>query len=462
MYNIKRRIPKHQLAYYANRGLSPVEGWGFGKGGLFYKLPRIKGGMAKQDINTGKIIDELYEDYNVNTFEELIERIDQDVSLTDEQKRNMFLKEFIDNSVMYKDAKENNDDELKKEAKENMILLNEALGNLAKRNFSVFEDKDVQDLIQTLSHKKPAEQTIEELEKDLTEGAEKVNLDYQQNPHYDYANQKAKDKFERGDIVEDELDKNRYFLELIDEDKTPSYNTKDLDGYNPDFVKEMTRIITGDMTNDLDTLPDNIKNHFVNEMKDEFLKFVPVDIIKGNTIWEIKSFNIDIYKKGNQPMKYSKLDGYSGTFYRPLPDNEHIKGKYSYSFDYDKNANKIKNIYFNFDGKVKKFDKTLKKINFNVPVLKPNTNDYNYYWAFDNEKSFGYINPVKYMNAIKSKSYIGDDDKKYYEVDNKLIKKLPYTYTQILTDIRKRNKNLVSKGQYNKRLIRGVPKINKK
>ena len=43
MYNIKRRIPKHQLAYYANRGLSPVEGWGFGKGGLFYKLPRIKG-----------------------------------------------------------------------------------------------------------------------------------------------------------------------------------------------------------------------------------------------------------------------------------------------------------------------------------------------------------------------------------------------------------------------------------
>lgn len=39
MYKIKGRIPKHLLSYYANKGVSPIQGWGFGKGGLFYKLP---------------------------------------------------------------------------------------------------------------------------------------------------------------------------------------------------------------------------------------------------------------------------------------------------------------------------------------------------------------------------------------------------------------------------------------
>jgi len=431
----------------------------------------IKGGMAFQNINTGLIDHELFDTLGINNLPDLIDEVMGNTTLTDEQKYNFLLKEASDVMVdLKKKADIDDNKELKDEVEESKKKLIEELNKMRQKGYK---------------------KTPEQKEALLTITKDKSDINF--NPHFHEEDKKAVQKYpsdffkkntERGDITEEDLTNNFKLFDFVDKDNSSIYNTKNFDAYNPDFINALLKITLADPdypyieANDFNDIPKRIKD-FIYE---KFLKFVPVDFVKDNTIWETKSFSkpiLDNTKK--QEMKEQKIIGYNNN---PILDLNSIKkGIYvgnkndlptlNYDFKYKTTGkeNKVDNIYFNFDGKIKYFGKNKGKLDFkNIHIFRNKPKGYNYYWLYDNNDKLGYYNPLKKDNYKEiesqlnnSKQKLDDKGKKVIEVENKNIRIMPYSYSHILTEHhQKKNKNLDSLKKFNSRVFKDTINIKKK
>jgi len=194
------------------------------------------------------------------------------------------------------------------------------------------------------------------------------------------ASQGAKTDVERGDNTEVIVKNKPQILSKVDGDTSEVFNTKDINAsyYNPEFIQTL-RDIYGSKKR---------KEKFEDWVENKYLQYMPVDAIKKNTIWELKSHKDN--KKDYQPYAKTKIEGYrnpnEGVIYEIIFD------------DNAKNPNKkmLKNIYFSHEG-------------ISVPVLVDNPKGYNYLTLFNNQDVRGYYNPMVDIN-LETSNIIKDND----------------------------------------------------
>jgi len=356
-------------------------------------------------------------------------------------------------------------------------LLKNELGDLISIYYDKNTDNEVKEKSAIVYHKVrdalkdlgATENEIKKIEKKVKK--ETINdFDYR-NPYHKHMNELAKnDPLLRGDLTEDDLTdeynekkieeniKNKVKqikqpanLTILDGDYSSPKNTKDIKAYNPEFIEVL-------------------KNKFGlnnNQIVENVLKYIPIDVVKNNTIWEIKSFTDD--KKALNTFGKTKLEGYKGNIYAPKKgDTKIIK----YDFKYADDGKKVKNITF----KYKDDDKTTKSID----ILKDNEKGYNYYWYMSNNTGTRYFSPLtneryekdelnllkKYNLNIDDFRNMNDDDivKNLYQLKKYDI--IPYNekknIVNILTDYNNKKKNkykFIPEGDYD--IYRDGKKIGK-
>lgn len=437
----------------------------YGTGGLGYKptFYNMIGGMAFQNINTGKLDHELFEKYGVDNMNDLIDYV-MDSNLTDGEKYNFLLKEGTDIMIdLKKKAEISNNNELEKEVIDTTDKIVGLLNDFKNKGYQKTDEQ-----------------------KELLKAIKKDDINDEVNPHYDLSFSTAKQikntfkeqSEERGNIVEDDLTKNKTILEIIDDDNSTSYNTKDLNAYNLDFINTLLKMTFGDPSIDNITSVEEIPPNIVKLLYDKFLQFVPVDIVKDNTIWEIKSFNKSVLPNNtSQKMSETKLKGFENKFWtnlnNSLGNGYSIKASpYSYEFKYKENGNekKIDNIYFKFNAPISYYGKsTGKKFSFDLPIFKTNPKGYDYYWLYDNKDKIGYINPLKkennhYLNKQLNNpnTEVDSKGKKIIGVKNEDIRIMPYSYAKTIKDFKSKNKTLDDINKLEKNLFKKTLKVQKK
>lgn len=458
-YNLKPKILYEQNTNVHNfLPIKNFEGWGINSS--FYNMV---GGMAKQHIDTGKLDHELFEKYGVDNMNDLIDYV-MHSELRDEEKYNFLLKEGTDIMVdLKKKAQISNNDELEKEVIDTTDKIVGLLNDFKNKGYQITDEQ-----------------------KELLKALKNDAINDEINPHYDLSFSTAKQtkntfkeqSEERGNIVEDDLTKNKTILEIIDDDNSTPYNTKDLNAYNLDFINALIKMELGNpdfknLTN-VNLIPPQLEKI----LYDKFLQFVPVDIVKDNTIWEIKSFNKSVLPNNEkQKMSETKLKGFENKFWvdlnQRLGKGYSIKSTpYSYDFRYKNigNDKKVDNIYFKFQTPISYFGKpTGKKFDFNIPIFKTNPKGFNYYWLYDNIDKIGYINPLKkdnftnYDNQLNNpNTRINSKGKKIIEVDNDDIRIMPYSYAKTIKDFKSKNKPLDNIKKLEKNLFKKTLKVQKK
>ena len=433
----------------------------------FLKIDKIGsemiGGMAFQNINTGNLDHELFEKYGVDNMNDLIDFV-MNSNLNDKEKYNFLLKEGTDILIdLKKKAQISNNNELEKDVNDSSSKIIGLLND--------FKDK---------GYKKSDDQ------KELLKAIKNDKINDEINPHYDLSfstAKQSKDTFteqseERGNIVEDDLTKNNIILEIIDDDNSTAYNTKDLNAYNLDFLNALIKMELGNPDFKNLTNVNQIPSQMEKLLYDKFLQYVPVDIIKDNTIWEIKSFNKSITPNNDkQMMSETKLKGFENKFWvdlnQRLGNGYSIKATpYSYDFKYIDNGSnkKVDNIYFKFKTPISFYGKpTDKKFDYEIPIFKTNNNGFDYYWLYDNKDKIGYINPLKEDNFKKynkqlnnPNTKVNDKGKKIIEVKNEDIRIMPYSYAKTLKDFKSDNKPLNNINKLEKNLFKKTLRVQNK
>lgn len=330
----------------------------------------ITGGMAKRAIKTGIIDTFLFTYYNVDNWNDLFIKIRNDNSITNIQKINLLKNELGDIEHLLNDE-------------DNTDKTNKALGRK---------------ILDIIKYELETYYKIASIEIDFT----LLNATTKTpNLYFNTINDKAKDKSIglddinkiRGEINEEDItEKQSIKLSIIDNDNSIGYNTKNFKAYDNNFKDTIKNAFT---VNNKVPSEQMIINHI--------LSFVPVDIIKDNTIWEIKSLS-DTDKDSNS-IKNTKLKGYK---------KENISiggiligGTMCFDFEFTPDGKKIKNIIFELVGK--------KQIGFNgnpiydpnginikMPILKENPNGYDYYWYMSNSSGDRYYSPLSDQTEINN------------------------------------------------------------
>ena len=199
----------------------------------------------------------------------------------------------------------------------------------------------------------------------------------------------------RGDLSEQDAvdyEEDTRMLYNIDKDKSLAYNSKELEPYTDEFLNYALKKIGIEKT------PNELNKYDKDKLRNLILQFMPIDIIKNKTIWELKSFSnpIQNYPLNNYQMGISKFD--FNTIFKGSGNN--IKKLFNVKFKYDKDNDgwKIKNLYvekINNKGEPESMEKE-------IPILKGN--NFKYYWLFNNKDGIGYYNPLinKKFKPIKS------------------------------------------------------------
>ena len=184
----------------------------------------------------------------------------------------------------------------------------------------------------------------------------------------------------RGEKLEDFLDTpdGKKYLKTLDGDKSMQYNTKNINGYSQEF-KNILDMVYDDYIvycNNNNIQPDSKDDY----LQDILLQFVPIDLIKNKTLWEIKS------EKDLPVQRYSKTkiigferDSDNNGLYNPINSLS-----YEIQFKpYNGKKRKVDNIIFNasINGKI-----------ISVPILKPVANGYNYLTLFNNDSKTSVYN----------------------------------------------------------------------
>jgi len=302
-------------------------------------IKHMRGGMAGIDpddpekifLGTHRFIDSDNNTLDVN--DDIIERIGELAAKKDPEINNK-IKDFIANEIIELEDIKNaqNQDVVEKYRTEYIKILKEM--NVKKPEYNKLIDK-IED---------------ENLETDTL---------------YSQADKRSINDFDRGNKTEDIIDENPQILSKIDGDNSKAYNTKKVNApyYNPEFIQTLKDIYK-------DKKP---KEKFKDWVEKEYLQFVPVDAMKQNTIWELKSHKDN--KKDFQPYSKTKIEGYRNP-------NEGVNYEILF-MDNNKNPNKkmLKNIYFSHEGK-------------STPVLVDNPKGYNYLTLFNNQDSRSYYNAM--------------------------------------------------------------------
>jgi hypothetical protein len=143
----------------------------------------------------------------------------------------------------------------------------------------------------------------------------------------------------------------------------------------------------------------------MNHLQENFFRFYPVDTIKNDTLWELKSYQSPTKNDSTQELQRTKIEGSKQYQIRYKQNN---KGEWV-----------VDNIY----------DTVIKK-----NTLPERPNGYKYYWGFNNKDGIAETNPLKSPNfipkPIRSKTtgdilyYKGDwnPHKKYTKNDRPTLK----------------------------------------
>jgi len=356
--------PFHYIKGNGGLGYKPNAHYMHGLGYDYYNnidgsgFSRMIGGMARKDIMTGKLTDEQLEAYN--------EKVPEDQRITEFDK-------FIDE--VDKDKTVSNKDKFK--------YFNNQLGDLERLKIDdPLREDEYQDVINKIEEKleKSKYKNFVKKEYPLLIGRHGEE-NYLFNQHHKEAEDKTSDPlkvhFMRGNISEKDIidfDEETGILRNLDKDKSETYDSKDLDAYNDDFIKAIVAPYgitwSGHKYVNKNKLMDNDKKHLI----EYFLSNFPIDGIKGNTIWELKSYS-DLLGTNEQKQRLNETK---------------IKGTVEFPIRYMKDKNgeiKLKNIYYrnNNTGKL-------------VEAFKDKKNGYNYLWMFSNKDKIGYVNPLSNKN----------------------------------------------------------------
>jgi len=377
------------------------------------------GGMIHPDINIEEKLDDEYREQineerakedegkpeeekqgNVGSIPELVEILLNDERLSKEEKRERLLKWEGDLEQIRKMNLHSADTEFEGSKAVTVSKKQEPLHKVileAKRAVNkALGDRYIDDY------------EYPHLTKDTPHGKQYIN------PTFDLAQAVAKSKVAkgtvepnstvdtvRGDLTEEyvELDPKIKILKTLDHDKSVPLNSKNSDAYNEEYVM----LLLSQNNNDFDKVQD-ILSHF------------PIDIIKNNTIWEIKSFkelsNPDT--KRSHEMSVSKIAGYGDYSFRYINTGTEEKPKY-----------KLDNIYY----KVKEYNPASHSMRTKyIPTLPIKTNGYDYYWLMNNKDRIAYTNPLankrfQYIPATKKGEvmyHVGDWSNTREDHTNKL------------------------------------------
>jgi hypothetical protein len=356
------------------------------------------GGMAKYNAE-GDIVERLErrdnpeDEIQAETLEitEYIDEINDADNLSDKQKFNEIMKQVGDLKELYKNVDTDIDkDFIKSKINHINIVLNED-------KYETFNPKDYK--------------------------YEKV----QGNPLYERFYEEANyDPTERGNISEEQImiyDIDTGILEDYDGDKSRAFDSKNILAYDPEYIKFLSGNRFDNNWN-YQNLQNKDKLKLIDHLQKEFFKYYPIDTIKNDTLWELKSYQSPTKNNKTQDLQQTKIEGQKQYEIRYKQNN---KGDWV-----------VDNIY----------DKYLKK-----NTLPERPNGYKYFWGFNNVDGIAEANPLKSPNftpiPIISKK---TGDVLYYKGDweNK-ITKYGKPYLQINNSELKKEPNRYSK-KYNKRI----------
>lgn len=343
------------------------------------------GGMAEINIENGIINTFLFKIYKSNDWDNLLEKIRKD-KITIPEKINLLKNEYGDIIQIINDV--NNENKINEfEAKNILKKIEYELVN----NYNI-DYEEIENIKKISLSKQNENKYFAEINNEISNKHNNTNIELLKNN--DEINQLINK--ERGNYSENIISEKQYFkLSIVDNDFSITYNTKDLQAYNKQFIDAITKILKY-KPNQINY--DIASNEYVNKyFIEQILMYVPFDIIKENTIWELKSLN-DTNKNFNE-LQISKLKGYT---VNNISIGKYISnGIINYKFEFTNDFKKIKNVIFTLTAqKIKNFDMDNniiydnEKINIKVPILKENDNGYNYYWYMSNSSGDLYFNPL--------------------------------------------------------------------
>ena len=274
--------------------------------------------------------------------------------------------------------------------------------------------------------------------------------------------------FEKGNISEQIIGTDRDILLSVDGDRTKQNNSKDKNVYNQSFIDLLEELWKDENYKEktINNLKTNLKpdeqkaiNNIDNWSSDDFinysLQFFPIDIIKKNTVWELKNHDTIITNpQNNQFYAKTKILGYEPDFNR-----------LNIGFDI---------LYKNINGKNRLYNIIAKTPRGLVETLKDNPKGYNYYTFFFNKDKSGYFNNTlntnnfkndedntknikKMYNSLKSdkdfskeyndKSFFNEVDERNYNVYKKMLKNNVF-YGKLNVDNFKDKKGIVDESRY--------------
>jgi hypothetical protein len=351
------------------------------------------GGMAKYNAE-GDIVERLErrdnpeDEIQAETLEitEYIDEINDADNLSDKQKFNEIMKQVGDLKELYKDS------EITETGKE---LIKSKLGHinnvLSEDKYDKFNPKDYK--------------------------YEKVKGNPLYEKFYEEANY---DPTERGNISEEQImkyDIDTGILEDYDGDKSRAFDSKNILAYDPEYIKFLSGNRFDNNWN-YQNLPIDKRTKLRDHLRNEFLQYYPIDTIKNDTLWELKSYKSPTKNNKTQDLQQTKIEGQNQYELRYKQNN---KGEWV-----------VDNIY----------DKVIKK-----NTLPERQNGYKYFWGFNNVDGIAEANPLKSSNfipiPITSKKtgdilyYKGDWKNKitkygkpYLQINNSELKKEPSRYSK--------------------------------
>ena len=271
---------------------------------------------------------------------------------------------------------------------------------------------------------------------------------------------------ERGRKSEKELMENESLLTSIDGDNSTPKFTDDLEGLGRAFKIRLEEkrfdklnLITKDPS-------DPIKDY-----RTKVLDQLPVDIIKDNTVWELKSFespkpyeSTKFYK--SQPMyiyigpdgrKYKEYHTYTYEYMVKNPSGE-LRGKFLPNIQPDDEVLGLRNIIVKIstmplDSKGETIKGEKVKEVFDLLPFKDEKGYYNYYILESGKKNIKYLNVIDDINNIKNTVLSTPDYAELNEsfeipLTQEKFKKLPRTYEKQLLNSMKGNKKSFMEARY--------------
>ena len=385
------------------------------------------GGMAKRD-EYGKLKSQYIDDnddenmLDVNT-EELPELINMDKTLKNEpeKKINIFMSEIFDIAKAHNDDLEDYNDNVlnihdldrrRQDAINSFDSLFDAVENIiTDRNVNFGGDNIITlmkirdklisgEKINYIENLEGSENAIKNIKKlnytlnDFDDLSERID-------HFSETSRKSKDATTRGNISEEILTENPLLLQSIDHDNSKFKNSKDITAFSRDYRNKINDITNGN-PNDL-------------------LQYVPIDGIKSNTLWELKSFSLDKNSKFRNEYSVTKLkDGKSNYNNKPIIYNflYNVENPNFSHVTYDEYIEKPQ-LY----GKITSLDNISFIYNNEQPIriLPERTKGYKYFFLENTPKGFRYANPIEDINEHKLEN-------KKFKISQKPFRSIPATY----------------------------------